>query len=227
MAAEAIVLLGATDYYGRAFEALDAWTQATQATPFALLAATLGLDVDGNWLRQALPPVAQRLRDAVERSADEPAAAGAYASDVEGWLQLTGYASDAVAKARALRCRAVGALTAAGETLGTGQVLVTVEPLDLARLREMQGRLADAAETFEAADVPANALRNWRAERLVQLLEASSGSSRSGRTATAATALPLVILPALGPGCRPASSRPTACPRSRTRREPGASSAAG
>ena len=103
MAAEAIVLLGRTDHYGRAFEALDAWTQAPQTPPFALLDTTLGLDADGSWVRRALPPVAQRLRDAVETFADEPAAAGAYAGDVEGWLQLTGYAGDAAAKARALR----------------------------------------------------------------------------------------------------------------------------
>jgi len=45
---------------------------------FALLDATLGLDSDDNWLRQALGVVAQRLRDAVERFASEPTAAGVY-----------------------------------------------------------------------------------------------------------------------------------------------------
>lgn len=88
--------------------------------------------------------MAQRLRDAVERFAGEPAAAGAYAGDLEGWLQLTGYVGDAAAKARALRCRAVDTLTEAGETLGAAQVLVAVQPPDLARLgrlREAQGRL--------------------------------------------------------------------------------------
>jgi len=78
--------------------------------------------------------VAQRLRDAVARFVGEPAAAGAYAGDVEGWLQLTGYAGDAAAKTRALRCRAVDTLTEAGETLGSAQVLVAVKPPDLARL---------------------------------------------------------------------------------------------
>ena len=170
MAAEAIVLLGATDHYGQAFEALDAWTQAPQTPPFALLEATLGLDSDGSWLRQALPPVAQRLRDAVETFADEPAAAGAYAGDVEGWLQLTGYAGDAAAKARALRCRAVDTLTEAGETLGAAQILVAVKPPDLARLgrlREAQGRLEDAAETYEVAEMPADALRKLAHRRQV------------------------------------------------------------
>jgi len=40
-------------------------------------------------------------------------------------------------------------------------------------------------------------------ERLVQLLETVERLPRSGRTAAAATALPLVILPALGPGLPP------------------------
>ncbi len=171
--------------------------------------------------------------------------------DVEGWLQLTCYAGDAAAKARALRCPAVDTLTEAGETLGAAQVLVAVKPPDLARLgrlREAQGRPEDAAETHEVAEMPADALRNWRAagkweravrlaegevrsdlewlvelealtrrrpadqrkrltagerERLVQLMDSVERLPRSGRTAAAATALPLVILPALGPGLPP------------------------
>ena len=41
---------------------------------------------------------------------------------------------------------------------------MAVEPPNLGRLgrlREVQGRLEDAAETFEAARMPADALRNW------------------------------------------------------------------
>ena len=90
MAAEAVVLLGATERYGRAFEGAGMRgrrhgrrCRSRCSTPRS------GFDADGSWLRQALPPVAQRLRDAVERFADEPAAAGAYAGNVEGWLQLT------------------------------------------------------------------------------------------------------------------------------------------
>ena len=98
--------------------------------------------------------------------ASDTTAAAAYAGDVEGWLQLTGYAGDAAATARALRCRAVDSLTESEETLAAAQVLVAIKPPDLARLgklREVQGRLEDAAETFEAADMAADALRNWRA----------------------------------------------------------------
>ena len=87
MAGEAIMLLGASDHYAQALHALDAWRQAPQSAPFALLDATLALDSDGSWLRQALPPVAQRLRDAVEAFAGQPAEAAAYAGDVANWLQ--------------------------------------------------------------------------------------------------------------------------------------------
>ena len=100
--------LGATDRHGQALRALDAWTLARETAPFALLDATLALESDGSWLRQALPPVAQRLRGAIETFADEPAEASAYAGDIEGWLALTGYAGDAAATARVLRCRACG-----------------------------------------------------------------------------------------------------------------------
>ena len=120
----------------------------------------------------------KRLRDAVERFAGEPAEAGAYAGDVEGWLKLTGYAGDAAATARALRCRAVDTLTEAGETLGAAQLLVAVKPPDLARLgrlREAPGRLEDAVEAYEVAEMPADALRNWPAagkwEQAVRLAE--------------------------------------------------------
>lgn len=51
--------------------------------------------------------------------------------------------------------------------MGAAQILATVEPSDLARLgrlREVPSRLVDAAETFEAAHMPADALCNWPSE---------------------------------------------------------------
>ena len=143
MADEAIVRIGSPDGHGQAFQELEAWSIERETAPFALLDATLALGPEGGWLRQALPPVAQVLRDAIETLAGEPAEAGAFAGDVEGWLDLTGYAGDAAARARALRSRAADALTDAGETLAAERVLVAVKPPDLARLgrlREVQGR---------------------------------------------------------------------------------------
>ena len=60
------------------------WETPPVAAHFALLDATLALDSDGSWLRRALPPVAQRLRDAVETFVSDTTAAAAYAGDVEG-----------------------------------------------------------------------------------------------------------------------------------------------
>ena len=178
MAGAAIVPLRASDRYAQALQALDAWTQAPEVAPFAPLDATLALDSDGSWLRQALPPVAQQLRGAIETFAGDPPTAAAYAGDIEGWLKLTGYAGDAATTARALRCRAVDTLTDAGQVLAAAEVLDAVRPPDLGRLgrlREVQGRLQDAAKTFEAANMPADALRNWRAagkwEQAVRLAE--------------------------------------------------------
>ena len=132
------MLLGASARYAQALHALDAWTQAPQTAPLALLDATLALDSDGSWLRQALPPVAQRLRNVVETFASDTSAAAAYASDVEGWLKPTGYAGDAAATAWVLRCRAVDSLTDGGETLAAAQVLVAVKPPDPARLGRLR-----------------------------------------------------------------------------------------
>ena len=253
MAGEAIAQAGASgaERPERALNELDAWTLARHTAPFALLDATLALESEGSWLRRALPPVAQRLRDAVETFADESAEAGAYAGDVEGWLELTGYAGDAAAKARALRCRAVDALTATGETAEAERVLLSVKPSDparLGRLREAQGRPEDAAETFEQAGMAADALRNWRKagrweqaarlaqgqartdlewlvdlddligrrpaeqrkrltagerERLARLLDSVERLPKGGKTTAPAAALPLIVLPAAGPGLPP------------------------
>ena len=69
------------------------------------------------------------------------------------------------------------------KTLAAAQVLVAVKPPDLARLgrlREVQGRLEDAAETFGVADMPADALRNWRAAgKWQQAVRLAEGQERS------------------------------------------------
>ena len=183
MADEAIAVLGSSVPYEQAFRELDAWSVERETAPFALLDATLALGREGSWLRQALPPVSQGLRDAVETFSTAPGAAGAFAGDVEGWLDLTGYAGDAAARARALRCGAADALVDAGETLAAERVLLVVKPPDparLGRLREAEGRLEEAAETFETADMPADALRNWRtAGKWEQAVRLAEGAERT------------------------------------------------
>ena len=67
--------------------------------------------------------------------------------------------------------------------LAATQILAAVKPPDLARLgrlREVQGRLDEAAQTFEAADMPADALRNWRAAgKWQQAVRLADGQERS------------------------------------------------
>ena len=183
MADEAIVVLRSPAPYEQAFQELAAWSVERDAAPFALLDAAIAMGREGSWLRQALPPVAQGLRDAIERLAGEPAEAAAFAGDVEGWLDLTGYPGDAAARARALRCRAADTSIDAGEALAAERILLAVKPPDLVRtgrLREAQGRLEDAAEIFETADMPAEALRNWRnAGKWEQAVRLAAGAERT------------------------------------------------
>ncbi len=77
---------------------------------------------------------------------------------------------------------------------------------DLERLVELEAvtrrRPADQRKRLTAGE----------RKRLVQLLDAVERLPRSGTAAASATVLPLVILPGLGPGLRPASSTPTASP---------------
>ena len=101
----------ASNHNVQALHALDSWTQAPWLPPFALLDATLALDSNASWLRQALQPGTSRTG-----------------------CSLTGYAGTAAATARALPCRGVDALTAPGERLGAAHVLLAVQPPDLARL---------------------------------------------------------------------------------------------
>ena len=74
-----------------AFRRLDEWTLDRKRSPLGLLNVTLALGKYGDWLRDALPPVSQALRDSIERCAG---AAGCdaehFAGDVEGWLEMCG-----------------------------------------------------------------------------------------------------------------------------------------
>ena len=184
MSGEAIVLLGASDRYA---QALHRWMRGRRrasrrrsrcSTPRSH-STPRGAGCGRRCRRWRSGCAAPSRRSPATR----PRPAPTYASDVEGWLKLIGYAGDAAATARALRCRAVDSLTEGGETLAAAQVLVAVKPPDLARLgrlREVQGRLEDAAETFEVADMPGDALRNWHAAgKWQQAVRLADGQERS------------------------------------------------
>lgn len=169
----------------RALKELEMWSGAADRVamvPFGLLDATLALDDAGDWLRSALPPVAQTLRSAVEDQASAPRQAKHYDGKVEGWLRLTGYTGDIPQQARRLRVAAVETLIE-DDAESADRVLTKVVPEETsltARVREAQGRFEEAAEAFERAELPTDALRVWRlAGRWEQAVRLANGNERA------------------------------------------------
>ena len=174
-------------------DALGVWSAARNGPPFALLEAARSLgEVAGpgeDWVRPALLPAAQALREGLHTGAADPAQAGEFADgDVEAWLRLTGYSGDAAARARVLRVRAFDTLLkAAGadtpaatrrkhrEQAGAVLDAIAPDPLRLGRLREAQGRTEGAAAAYDQAGAPKDVLRVWRNagawERAVELAD--------------------------------------------------------
>ena len=150
---------------GRAVEAfrrLDEWTQDREGSPLRLLDVTLSLERDGDWLRDALPPVSQAVRESIERCAGEADEAGHFKGEVEGWLELSMYQGDVAARARELRSRAATALLAVGRVEQAERVIRTVQPEDMllnALYMEKSGRPEEAAKLYERAGSSADANR--------------------------------------------------------------------
>lgn len=167
-----------------AFDELEAWSDAPDrraAAPFGLLNATLALGNQDQWLRSALPSVAQTLRGALQEQAGSPDTADHYAGDVEGWLRLTGYPGDIAGEARRLRVVAVEALIedSPGAADRTLRKVVPEDTRLVARVREAQGRFDEAAEAFERAEMAEDALRAWRmAGRWEEAIRLADGTER-------------------------------------------------
>ena len=164
---------------GHALRELADWTLDRSAPPFALLERARTLErlqqPGGDWLRSALLPVAQALREGLNAGAADPESAAWFAdTEVEAWLRLTGYTGDAPARARALRGKAFDTLLKAAqsqkrparrERLARAEALLaTIAPdlLRLGRLREAQERPEDAAAAYEEAGAHNDVLRIWR-----------------------------------------------------------------
>ena len=158
---------------------LATWSVNRSAPPFALLESARTLDrrqrPGGDWLRPALLPVAQALRDGLSAGAADPERAAWFAdAEVEAWLRLTGYTGDAPAKARLLRGKAFDTLLKATASeprparrkrLGKAEALLATiapDPLRLGRLREAQERPEEAAAAYERAGARNEVLRIWR-----------------------------------------------------------------
>ena len=148
--------------FAEAFRRLDEWMQNRGSAPFGLLNATLTLGRDGDWLKDALPPVSQTVRESIERYAGETDEAQHFTGDVEGWLGLSGHRGDVVARARGLRTLAATALLDAGRIEQAERVVRSVQPGDMhlnALLLEKSGRLEEATTLYERAGSSADASR--------------------------------------------------------------------
>ena len=181
----------------QALDELDCWTaNRGEVPPFALLEAVRRLrtvEADGeSWLQPALLSAAQTLRDGLTAGTADPDTAPLFARPdpglVETWLQITGYAGDVQARARALTAKAFDTVLSSGghdepaaerrSRLRDAESLldkIQPDPVRLGRLREAQGRPWEAAEAYERANRPKDVLRVLRnagaRERAVELAE--------------------------------------------------------
>ena len=168
-------LMGGEEF-AEAFRRLDEWTQDRESAPFGLLNAALALGRDGDWLKDALPPVSQTVRESIERCAGDAGDAEHFTGDVEGWLELSGYRGDVAARARELRIRAATALLHAGRVVQAERVIRNVQPEDMrlnALYLEKSGRLEAAATLYERPDRARTPIGSGR----VSLETGSGGSS--------------------------------------------------
>ena len=171
---------------------LAAWSIDRSARPFGLLESARTLErrqrPGGDWLRPALLPAAQALREGLSAGAADPESAAWFAdAEVEAWLRLTGYTGDAAARARVLREKAFDTLLKAAANDkgpvrrkrlgGVEALLATISPdlPRLGRLREEQRRPEEAAAAYERAGAHKDVLRVWRNagawERAVELAQ--------------------------------------------------------
>ena len=183
--------------HAQALEELDYWTaNRGEVPPFALLEAVRrlrALQTDGeSWLQPALLSAAQTLRDGLTAGTADPDMAPLFARPdpglVETWLEITGYAGDVQARAKALTAKAFDTVLSSGgpdepaaerrSRLRDADALldkIQPDPVRLARLREAQGRPREAAEAYEEANRPKDVLRVLRNagawERAVELAE--------------------------------------------------------
>ena len=164
---------------GHALRELADWSLDRSAPPFGLLERARTLErlqqPGGDWLRPALLPAAQALREGLSAGAADPESAAWFAdTEVEAWLRLTGFTGDAPARARALRSKAFDTLLKAAQSekrparrerlAQADALLATIAPdlLRLGRLREAQQRPEDAADAYERGGAHQDVLRVWR-----------------------------------------------------------------
>ena len=145
---------------------LSSWTADRTGSPLDLLEAGLELDErDRVWLDAALASVRQQLRQAIRGCAGDLSFAHRFEGRFEPILEVAGIVGDVAKEARRLRGSALDVLADAGEFQSAARVLKFVEspePRHLGIVSEGTGRYSVAAEAFERAGMPEDALRNWR-----------------------------------------------------------------
>ncbi len=151
-----------TRRFHNAFRLLDQWTLDKSSQPFDLLDAIIALGQSGKWIEKALPPASQTLGGSLDRYSRIPEYAALYAGNVDGWLEVIGYATDTEARARDLRRVAVETLLNAKDVEQAERVLSCVKPEDLrltGLVHEAQRRWEDALVIFEKAELREEASR--------------------------------------------------------------------
>ncbi len=173
---------GTSDLAG-AVARLDEWVSGPIEAPFALFDAALALQPeDRRWLESVLQDSLQSLQRALNACATNPDWAGKYAGNVEDWLDLIGYPGDAKEEAERLRGEAVAVLVDEKDWSAATRAfskLTSPEPQVAGPILEHSGRFIEAAENFELANQPVEAVRNWRqAGRFDRAAQLAKGQER-------------------------------------------------
>jgi hypothetical protein len=148
-----------------AFRQLRRWANTRPVAPFELLDAIIDLGDDSTWIRTAIAGSLQQIRRSIELSATDRTLARNFAGNVEGWLEVAGFAKHPTSAARELRLKAFHTLLLSKDLRAADQVLARVVPTDyrlLGQLRQAQGFHEQAAEAYEGAGEKRLAFENWR-----------------------------------------------------------------
>ena len=171
------------DQHGNTFVALIRWAQnKSPLTAMLFLSDAQRIDKrekpNGHWFRSAIRTQAQEMRNQMEKGTEIPdIACTMHVGDVAKWLELTGYAGDAAARARILTGQAfdtvlktpAGTETARDRTNRLEDAASLLRTLENDRMRD--GRLLEAKnepdeaiKAYKEADRPKDVLRILRNE---------------------------------------------------------------
>jgi len=170
-ATEAVERLNSKEL-SHAFLCFSQWVSDEIDNPFDLLDSISEIKEGGQWLRSSLSGKTQTLRKALDDGASDLRTAGRFSGQVEKWLGVCGFAGDVEDECNQLRRLAVDALlidrkyAADAEKVfmkikeNTGQE----DQLRLGRIKECLEQWELAAQAFERAGSPKDAIKSWRSK---------------------------------------------------------------